>query len=154
MKKTRTESVFAAALALAATATLGGCAGTASSGTTQADAARNVASGSHACATGQIAVSATDPEAGVGHRSLTILLTNTGSAACVLQGYPGAAVTDIAGALILDAQRTLRGYMGWAAGVVKVNPPNSTRTTSVALPTDICQELLIHPVVSGTSGRS
>jgi len=194
MKKSGANSAFAAAaLALTATATLGACAGAASPGTAQADAATNLVSAGHACATGQVAVSATDPEAGVGHRSLTILLTNTGSAACVLQGYPGAAVTDTTGAVILAAERTLRGYMGGAAGVVKVNlpahgqasailewlafsphgahsaapncpgldggrllitPPDSTRTTSVALPTDICQELLIHPVVSGASGRS
>jgi hypothetical protein len=49
-----------------------------------------------------------------GHTGLALRFTNVGSRACSLQGYPGVEVSGPGGAL--NAQRTLRGYLGGDAG--------------------------------------
>src|SRR5690242_18041370 len=46
------------------------------------------------CRIEQLDVSVTGGDAGAGHRSKVIVFRNTGSATCVLQGYPGAAALD------------------------------------------------------------
>lgn len=63
-----------------------------------------------------------------GHTALALRFTNVGSRACSLQGYPGVEVSGPGGAL--NAQRTLRGYLGGDAGSspapVTVRPGGTT----------------------------
>jgi hypothetical protein len=68
--------------------------------------------GTPACATGRLGVKLGTEDAGMGHRGIILLFTNTGSSTCTVSGYPGATVrdngqTDFAP---LNAQRTLLGY--------------------------------------------
>lgn len=41
-----------------------------------------------------------------------LVFTNTGSASCSVEGYPGAGVTDKPGDVVLNATRQQTGYMG------------------------------------------
>lgn len=77
-------------------------------------------SGSAACGNDQLSVQLTMPDASAGHRSLVLLFTNTSGSSCTISGYPGAAVTDKPGKVVLNAQRSLAGYEGGAAGVTTV----------------------------------
>jgi hypothetical protein len=72
------------------------------------------------CRIGQLDISVTGGDAGLGHRSKVIVFRNTGSSTCVLQGYPGVAALDGSGRQVAQAQRTLNGYLG---GVRAGNPP-------------------------------
>ena len=140
-----------------------------------------------ACSGAQLKVTTADGGAAAGHLSMVLLFANTGSAACALGGYPGAAVSGSGGSTLLNAQRTLSGYTGGAHGVdvvtvapgtsasallewsdvptgsgcpgagataLLITPPNTTATTSLAPINEVCSGFQIHPVVSGTSGRS
>jgi hypothetical protein len=49
-----------------------------------------------------------------GHAGEVLTFTNTGSAACTLTGYPGAELTGVNGRLVMNATRTMSGYMGGA----------------------------------------
>ena len=82
------------------------------------------AGGAAACGGAQLKVTTADGGAAAGHLSMVLLFANTGSAACVLGGYPGAAVSGSGGSTLLNAQRTLSGYTGGAhgVGVVTVAP--------------------------------
>lgn len=128
---------------------LGGCEGakgTAASGTTGAGAASQTSStstgggnsagigtgggstgsangaspGAGACGNDQLSVRLTMPDASAGHRSLVLLFTNTSGSSCTISGYPGAAVTDKPGRVVLNAERSLAGYEGGAAKVTTV----------------------------------
>jgi hypothetical protein len=77
-------------------------------------------SGSNACGGAQLTVKLTDEDAGLGHRSVVLLFTNDGSASCTLTGYPGAAVTDSGGKVVVNALRSLSGYEGGATSVTTV----------------------------------
>jgi hypothetical protein len=103
----------------AAQASSAGTAGTGSagSGTGSVNAA---SAGTAACGNGQLSVQLTMPDAAAGHRSRVVLFTNTSGSSCTISGYPGAAVTDKQGKVVLDAQRSLTGYEGGAAGVTTV----------------------------------
>lgn len=59
-----------------------------------------------------ITVTATGPGYGLGHAGVTVLFTNTGAVPCTLHGYPGVAVLDATGHQIVQALRTLNGYIG------------------------------------------
>ena len=146
------------------------------------------AAGSTECRINQLDVSITGGDAGVGHRSTVIVFRNTGSATCVLQGYPGVAALDGSGHQVAQAKRTLNGYLGGLragnppvvrldagasasamvesvafgadgasctayAGVL-VTPPDETHSVRLSWGSDGCNDLQIHPVVSGTTGRS
>ena len=64
------------------------------------------------CRTGQLAISLSGGDAGLGHRSKVVVFRNTGPASCVLQGYPGVALLDADGRQVAQAKRTPNGYMG------------------------------------------
>jgi hypothetical protein len=125
-----------------------------------------------------------------------LVFTNSGSSTCTLTGYPGATVTNNGQynfAPYVNAQRTLRGYLGgasavttvslapggtasavleWldaptdgsepnaancpgmAGGYLEITPPNTTVASKFDPPTDMCTDIQIHPVVSGSSGSS
>nr|WP_262490889.1 DUF4232 domain-containing protein [Mycobacterium simiae] len=63
------------------------------------------------CAAEQLAVSATSPQAAMGHRAVTLIFALVDDAMpCTLSGYP--MVDTAAGGPLLHATDTLRGYMG------------------------------------------
>jgi hypothetical protein len=39
------------------------------------------------------------------------------------------------------------------AGTFGITAPNTTRTTYVSLPSDVCSAVLIHPLIPGSTGR-
>jgi hypothetical protein len=74
------------------------------------------------CQNGDITVSLGQTEGATGHISVLLLFANDSGHPCVLQGYPGAELTDPSGTLPpLDAARKLTGFMGGARGMSK--PP-------------------------------
>ena len=78
------------------------------------------AGGTTACSGAQLHVTTADGGAAAGHLSMVLLFANTGSAPCVLDGYPGAALSGSGGSTLLNAQRTLSGYTGGAHAVAVV----------------------------------
>ncbi len=64
------------------------------------------------------ALHTTSASAGVasGHVGLILTFTNTGSAACTLTGYPGAALVGANAQVVMNATRTLSGFLGGAQG--------------------------------------
>jgi hypothetical protein len=80
-----------------------------SSGTTTST---TPAGGLGACRDGQISVSTGVGGGGVGHEDQVLLFTNSSHSACTLSGYPGVAGLDAQGNQVVQAQRTLRGYLG------------------------------------------
>jgi hypothetical protein len=59
--------------------------------------------------------------AATGHVGLTLLFRNSGSAACTLTGYPGAALLAATGGQ-LQIARTPQGYMGGLSPRARANP--------------------------------
>lgn len=53
-----------------------------------------------------------EPSGGAGHGGFVVVFTNRSGATCVVQGYPGAAGVNAAGAQVVQATRTLTGYLG------------------------------------------
>jgi Protein of unknown function (DUF4232) len=74
------------------------------------------------CRDGQISVSTGTGGAGVGHEGQVILFANTSQSACTLSGYPGVAGLDAQGNQVVQAERTLRGYLG-GLGSGSATPP-------------------------------
>lgn len=64
------------------------------------------------CQFAQLAISAGQPGAGLGHEGFPIRFRNAGSTPCTLQGYPGVAALDSNGTQVQQAQRTPQGYLG------------------------------------------
>jgi uncharacterized protein DUF4232 len=89
------------------------------------------------CTIGQLDISVTAGDAGVGHRSKVVVFRNTGSTQCVLQGYPGIAALDGAGDQVAQAKRTPSGYLGGVASgkapLVNLAPGQSASATVEAL---------------------
>ena len=82
-----------------ASSTASGAGSTATAATAAATAsgagsAQNADSGSNACATGHVSVKLGSSDAGMTHRSVVLVFTNSGSSTCTLTGYPGATVTN------------------------------------------------------------
>jgi hypothetical protein len=102
--------------------------------------ANGASSGAAACGNDQLSVQQTMPDASAGHRSLVLLFTNTSGSSCTISGYPGAAVTDKQGRVVLNANRSLAGYEGGAAGVTTVTLSPGGHASSViewlGFPTD------------------
>jgi Protein of unknown function (DUF4232) len=78
---------------------------TSSSGVTTSTSA-----GMPSCAFSQLAVTSTG-NSGMGHIGVVLLFKNTGAQTCTLAGYPGVAGLNAAGQQVVQAQRTLNGYM-------------------------------------------
>ena len=67
--------------------------------------------GTPECADGQLKVGVKSAGVAMGHEGYVLVFTNTSSAACVVEGYPGAGVTDTPGQVVLNATRALSGFM-------------------------------------------
>ncbi|MGH3255471.1 MAG: DUF4232 domain-containing protein [Streptosporangiaceae bacterium] len=67
------------------------------------------------CAAADLTVTTGATVAAAGHSSLVLLFTNSGSASCFVQGYPGVAV-QLGGGRVYNAVRAMTGYMGGDAG--------------------------------------
>lgn len=80
------------------------------------------------CSAEQLVVTATGPDAAMGHRAVTLVFTLApGAVPCTLTGYP--AVESGAGGPLIHAEPTLRGYMGGLPAGVDA-APIVTLTTS------------------------
>ena len=99
------------------------------------------------CGSGQVTVTAEEPQAAVTHRAVTLTFgLAAGAAPCTLTGYPG--VDSGAGGPLLHARRTPRGYMGGLPSGITLGPRRrrmrssrallSTRAATSAPPTPIC----------------
>jgi hypothetical protein len=64
------------------------------------------------CRDGQISVSGGGGGAGVGHEDQVILFTTSSQSACTLSGYPGVAGLDAMDTQVVQAERSLSGYLG------------------------------------------
>jgi len=64
------------------------------------------------CRNGQIAVTDAGGGAGLGHLDQVLLFTNRSQSTCFLYGYPGVAGLDGQGNQVVQAERTLNGYLG------------------------------------------
>ncbi len=60
----------------------------------------------------QLAVRSAPAQGGDSHGGVIVIFTNTASTSCTIYGYPGAAVLDKSGRQIVQATRTLSGYLG------------------------------------------
>lgn len=95
----------------AASATGTGAAGETAAGTASASAAA-AGGGPSACTSAQLTVGTKAAGAASGHSGVLITFQNTGSSACVVQGYPGVALAMPGGAAAVNAQRQMNGYLG------------------------------------------
>jgi hypothetical protein len=71
-----------------------------------------IASSAPSCVNGQVSVSAGSVVAGLGHVAVPFVFTNQSQATCTLSGYPGVAGLNEMGNQVVQAERTLGGYMG------------------------------------------
>ena len=71
-----------------------------------------VASAGPLCTNDQVVVSDQGGGAGLGHEDQVILFTNNSPSACTLTGYPGIAGLNASGQQVIQATRTLSGYLG------------------------------------------
>jgi len=127
------------------------------------------------CTTAELAISAGRTGAGLGHVGTPIVFQNTSRTACHLSGYPGVAALDDAGNQVVQAMRTLQGYLGGlragdrppvvelapgetaSALVEGTNVPPGTATTCpnypslLVTPPDDTRSVMVRVVVSGCS---
>jgi hypothetical protein len=104
-----------------------------------------VGGGPAECSIGQLDVSIGGGDAGLGHRSRILVFRNTGSATCVLQGYPGVAALDGDAHQVAQARRTLSGYLG---GTRAAKPP------LVRLGAGAAASAMVEAVAFGANGAS
>jgi hypothetical protein len=64
------------------------------------------------CTNAQLSVSHKPANGASSHGGIIVIFTNTSSSTCSLVGYPGAAVLDASRSQIVQATRTLRGFLG------------------------------------------
>ena len=83
------------------------------------DAGTNGSGGGSACQNGDVQVSESAGQGAAGHVSLLLVFQNVSGHLCTLHGYPGASITAQDGTDLLDAKRTLSGYLGGAVGLKK-----------------------------------
>ena len=67
--------------------------------------------GTSACTNGQLKVGIRSAGVASGNEGDILVFTNTSTKACTVDGYPGAAVTDQPGQVVLNATRELSGFM-------------------------------------------
>jgi hypothetical protein len=84
------------------------------------------------CSAADLKVTAGAAQAAAGHSSLVLLLTNTSSAPCFLQGYPGVAV-QLRGGRVYNAARAMTGYMGGDAALSPARVQLASGATASAL---------------------
>jgi hypothetical protein len=71
-----------------------------------------VASSAPLCTNGQVVVSDSGGGAGLGHEDQVLLFANHSTSTCTLTGYPGVAGLNATGQQVVQATRTLSGYLG------------------------------------------
>lgn len=71
-----------------------------------------VTSSAPLCTNSQVAVSDGGGGAGLGHENQIILFTNQSNDSCTLSGYPGIAALNSSGQEVVQAERSLSGYLG------------------------------------------
>jgi Protein of unknown function (DUF4232) len=69
------------------------------------------AAGTSTCTNGQLKVGVKSAGVASGNEGYILVFTNTSTKACTVDGYPGAAVTDKPGQVVLNATRELSGFM-------------------------------------------
>ncbi len=98
------------------------------------------------CRSGSTAVSAGGGGVGLGHIGVVLLFRNTSAHACMLQGYPGAALVSPSGAEV-NAVRTLSGYLGGLSAGASAPP-------AVPVAAGATVSALLEGVDSSTGGGS
>lgn len=78
------------------------------------------------CGNDQLAIALGGAGGGLGHEGQALLITNVSSATCTLFGYPGVAGLDDAGQQVIQAVRTLSGYLGGLWNSPEGPPPTVT----------------------------
>jgi Protein of unknown function (DUF4232) len=84
------------------------------------------------CTAADLTVATGATDAAAGHSSLVLLFTNSGSAPCFTQGYPGVAV-QLPSGRVYSAVRTMTGYMGGDAAPSPVQVQLAPGVTASAL---------------------
>lgn len=64
------------------------------------------------CTNAQLSVGHKTASGGGSHGGIIVIFTNTSTSTCSLAGYPGAEVLNSSGSQIVQATRTLHGYLG------------------------------------------
>ena len=80
--------------------------------------------GSSQCTGGTLHTTSASAGVASGHVGLILTFTNTGPASCTLTGYPGAALVGANAQVLMNASRTLSGFLGGAQGYA--DPPSVT----------------------------
>jgi hypothetical protein len=70
------------------------------------------APGTPPCGLAQVLISDTGGGAGLGHEDQVLVFTNDSHSVCTLTGYPGVAGLNAYGEQIIQATRSLNGYLG------------------------------------------
>jgi hypothetical protein len=84
------------------------------------------------CGAADLTITTGAAGAAEGHSSLVLLFTNSGSASCLVQGYPGVAVR-LPGGRVYNAVRATTGYMGGDAAPSPVQVQLAPGVTASAL---------------------
>jgi len=104
----------------------------ANSGTTAGAAGSGAAGVRRECSAADLTVTAGAAQAAAGHSSLVLLLTNSSSAPCFLQGYPGVAL-QLRDGRSYNAARAMTGYMGGDAALSPARVQLAPGATASAL---------------------
>jgi hypothetical protein len=129
-----TSSVATQTKTATATATGGSATSSASTATTSTSASAGTASVT-ACRTQSLRLSLVSGQGAAGTAFITYGLTNAGSAACTMLGYPGVAVLDTAGNIVQHPAR--RGTAGPAVPVRLITLAPGARATFLVNSTDV-----------------
>ena len=140
--------------------------------------ARNPASTTH-CSTAQLKGTLSDSQAGAGQRYTVLVLTNTGTRACDLRGFPGVSLLDATGKQIGDPAsregsegptvslapggsasailRTSAAGMGApcepTSAQIRVYPPDNTASLAVTAAYSACGGFRVTTLVGGNAGN-
>lgn len=114
------SSASSASPASTSTSTPAATATVSSTAVTSSTAAPRATVAGAGCSASQIAVSAAPGGVATGHVGLILRFRNHSASSCVLTGYPGAALSTASGHVV-DARRTLSGFLGGLSGTSR--PP-------------------------------
>ena len=152
---------------------------TAKASTTTTKATTTTAPGPARCTASTLSVTAGASNGSAGHVNTPVIFTNTSSAPCTLNGYPGGAALDASGAQAAQATRTatpgpthLVVAPGGTASTIVINtsipsgdettcptwsgllvtPPNDTKSTKLTVQLPGCNGFTVSAVVAGSNG--
>ena len=175
------------ALAVALTVVLVACSGgkkdansssTSTTTTTVATSTTRATTASTHCTTAQLKASLGQADAGAGQVRTPLILTNTGSAACELRGFPGVSLLDASGKQMGQAAgregtegatvvlkpggtasatlHTNSGVAGSCTGpstALRIYPPDNTQAIELPTQFTICGTFMVTTLVAGTAGN-